>query len=65
MRHAYEPSDRYKRGWEKGYVDVLGVPAINSSACGCDRVARHPIAFHNLKGAHALENTYKGIMGLS
>ena len=62
MRHAYEPSGRYKRGWEKGYVDVLGVHRINESECGCDRVARHPIAFHNLKGAGSLEQTYKAIM---
>ncbi len=55
---VYSPHGRYKGGFDRDW-------SYNSSsaACGCERVAAHPIAFHSLKKTERMERAYCQIYG--
>ena len=56
--YVYSPHGRYKRGFDRDW-------SYNSSsaACGCERVAAHPIAFHTLAATSRMERAYCQIYG--
>ena len=57
---AYAATSRYIHGL--GNQDVASYPS-STHACGCTRVARHPIVFHSLKNRHSMLLASCGLLG--